>query len=211
MSSLYTFAWLNSSGQAQQGPRHQHNANASLSIRGLQHSDTGPYGLRVTVNDSTGTHTFTNSSYQLFVQGQYHKVIMRGSGSALSYTEKPIVVTSSKDKVAVHQGAAIHETFFCTVQGYPNLTISWSHAGRQIIANSSKYTISSITAQRTLTSNLTIKNLDSADNGELTCMASVAGCSASQSHADCHPQVFNTSSEMSLSVLSKCMPCAQLV
>ena len=71
MSGLYTFTWLNSSGQAQQGSRHSLNANASLSIRGLQHSDGGRYGLRVTVNDSTGTHTFTNSSYQLFVQGQY--------------------------------------------------------------------------------------------------------------------------------------------
>lgn len=108
-------------------------------------------------------------------------------------------------KVQPADGTAITTTISCSAQGYPHLTITWMHNDMPVLDAPDKYVVQPPAGNTaaTLTSTLTIMELNSTDNGMLTCTASIRGCDPLASDVSCYSETFPVPADSKISILSK--------
>ena len=113
---------------------------------------------------------------------------------------EPIVI---KTKNSV--GEILSEFFTCNAHGYPGLSIQWLHNNLDVSSHPDKYLVSQpVTDANQLSSTLQITNLNSRDNGLVSCTASIIGCNPTASRDGCKMQTFTSqSSTTTLSLLSE--------
>ena len=95
----------------------------------------------------------------------------------------------------------------CAASGGPGLTFSWHHNGVNITklgsTHSGKYKIIGTTADRTVTSILTVNQLRSNDSGTISCIAMVTVYMENPQLPNMTPVILTNSSSTSLSVVGK--------
>ena len=93
----------------------------------------------------------------------------------MSLTAPPRIVQDVRPNRVIREGEGTH--FRCIAQGYPAPTISWQHAGREIVNSENLHFRVNSTERSdgfiiTVTSFLILRSADDSLNGEVRCVAS---------------------------------------
>ena len=90
------------------------------------------------------------------------------AASSLSLVDPNVTVSSANQTVT----SPATVSFNCTVDSYPSSNITWLHNGAEVLANSTRVTISTVQVDnRTQESTLTLLNTTAEDTGTYTCSA----------------------------------------
>ncbi len=127
-------------------------------------------------------------------------------------TELPAVNSPGSVIKTKQSGEILSQLITCQAQGYPNLSIQWTHNSLDVSARPDKYHVTHPQRERSqLSSTLQIMNLNSTDNGLVRCTASIIGCNPTSSTRNCERQTFTSQASTTLlSLISKLILKEQL-